>query len=127
MLADGVGFRSSWADSIDEVLLIYAWPHRLAHLANVILFGPFVEEFLYRGLLFGALRCRFPAWAAALISSLAFAGTHFYSLTGFLSVAAFGFVCAMARERTGSLLPCIFAHGLTNLLLFGGEAWAYAP
>jgi len=49
-----------------------------------------------------------------------------YSLPGFLGVAAFGFVCAIAREKTGSLLPCIFAHCLTNLLLLGGEVWVMA-
>jgi membrane protease YdiL (CAAX protease family) len=49
-----------------------------------------------------------------------------YSLPGFLGVSAFGFCCAIAVEKTASLLPSIVVHVLTNALILGGQAWLTA-
>jgi uncharacterized protein len=121
-LVDVLGFKSHWAESYDEVLRTWSWDARLLHLLDGIIFGPVLEEIIYRGLLFAALRKHLPLYPAALLSALIFGGTHFYSLAGFLSVSTFGFLSAISREKTGSLLPSMFAHVLTNFFLFGMQA-----
>ena len=113
-----------WAEAVDEVLLLWPWPMRLIRVADGVVFGPFLEEVLFRGLLFGALRSRLNLIPAAAISAAAFGLTHFYSLPGFLGVTMFGFLCAIGREKTGSLLVPIVAHMLTNLFLIGGRLFA---
>ncbi len=80
---------------------------------------PAVEEMLFRGLLFGALRPAFgPGWAA-LVSAVLFAGAH-QSLSSFLSLALVGLVFAWLYERTGSLITSTVAHGVFNAF---GIAW----
>jgi len=77
-----------------------------------------MEEIVFRGLLYGALRTRMAPWPAAGASAVLFGTTHFYGLPGFMGVTLFGFWCAVAREKTGSLLPGIASHmAVTGLLL----------
>lgn len=116
---DALGFKSHWAESYDEVLRDWPWVGKFLYLCDGMIYGPFFEEIIYRGLLFGALRRRFSAYPAAALSAVIFGGTHFYSLPGFLGVTCFGFCCAVAREKTGSLLPSIAVHMFTNFILFG--------
>jgi membrane protease YdiL (CAAX protease family) len=120
---EALGFKSHWSESIDEVLFMWPTEYRVIRVMDGVIFGPLLEEIVFRGLLFGALRMSMPAVPAAAVSSIAFGVNHFYSLPGFLGVTAFGFWCAMAREKTGSLVPGILVHMLTNLFLIGGEAW----
>lgn len=123
VIAERLGFEYGWEEGLDEVLLMWPWSARFIRLLDGVIWGPIYEEIVFRGLLYGALRNRFSASAAAGLSALVFAGTHIYSMPGFLAVAAFGFFCALARKKTGSLLPCILAHALTNLLILGGDLW----
>lgn len=122
---ESFGIESRWTDYVDEVLLTWPSMERHVRLVDGIIWGPIYEEILYRGLLFGALRSRLSFVPSAALSTVVFAVPHFYSMPGFLSVATFGFLCAVAREKTGSLLPCIMAHILVNLLILGGEFWVY--
>lgn len=96
----------------------------------IVLFGPAVEEIIFRGAIFGGLR-RLSAFLfgrlrgggkaggtlsfvlAALASSAAFALLHFEPvLLPSLLVLAVA-LCALYR-RTGSLLPCFVAHATFN-------------
>jgi len=122
-LLEALGLKSHWADGVDDVLLTWPWYARIVHLADGICFSPLMEEIVFRGLLYGALRTRLAPLPAAAISAVLFGATHFYGLPGFLGVTLFGFWCALAREKTGSLLPGIAAHMLTNLFIVGGQAW----
>jgi len=122
-LLSALGLESNWAEGVDEVLLTWPGYARLIHLADGIFFGPLMEEIVFRGLLYGALRTRLLPLPAAGISAVFFGATHFYGLPGFTGVTLFGFWCALAREKTGSLLPGIAAHMLTNLFIVGGQAW----
>ncbi|HKS37434.1 MAG TPA: CPBP family intramembrane glutamic endopeptidase [Verrucomicrobiae bacterium] len=87
---------------------------------------PLFEEMLFRGVLFVALRRRLSLVWAAAASGVVFGAIHFYALPGFAAVSAFGFLNAIAYEKTGSLAPCVAAHMLTNLLLVGGTSWIYS-
>jgi membrane protease YdiL (CAAX protease family) len=117
------GVESDWAETVDEVILVWPWYAQFFHLLDGVVWGPCAEEILFRGLLFGALRARFSMWPAALFSALPFGLYHFYGLVGSISVTLFGVVCAIAREKTGSLLPCIAVHILTNFLILGGDVF----
>lgn len=99
-------------------------------VAVVVLFGPAVEEFFFRGAIFGGLyrlgllfssdkgntgigeKVSFAI--SALLSSALFALAHFEpALLAVLFVLALA-LCALYR-RTGSLLPCFVAHATFNL------------
>lgn len=94
-------------------------------LATVILIG-IVEELLFRGVIFTALKEN-GTINAILISSFIFALTHFLNLVygaDFLDtvvqvVFAFGFglVMAVVRSKTNILLPLILVHALWDFVL----------
>lgn len=54
-----------------------------------VLFGPFVEEYLFRHLLIGKLSRKLNIWVCALISTVLFTGIHFVNAGGISSVAEF--------------------------------------
>ena len=102
-------------------------------VAVVVLFGPAVEEFLFRGAIFGGLYRlgllfssdkagksntgigeKISFAISALLSSALFALAHLEpALLAVLFVLAIA-LCALYR-RTGSLLPCFVAHATFNL------------
>ena len=79
--------------------------------------APFAEEVLYRGVLFRSLGNKLGVLPAALISSVVFSAVHFYGLYGFVSVAIFGFSCALLYTATGSLVSVILLHALYNAMI----------
>lgn len=117
---------SHWTEGLDEALLYEHWPVRLVPLVNGIVWSPFYEEVVFRGVLFSALRDRLGVFLAAVLSSILFASLHFYSLPGFLGVALFGFVNALVCHYTRSLIPSIAAHICTNLIILGAEVALFA-
>ncbi|MFM2198588.1 MAG: hypothetical protein RLZZ505_2020 [Verrucomicrobiota bacterium] len=83
-------------------------------MVSSCLVAPLAEEILYRGVLHRSLSNGMGVLAAAVISSVVFASLHFYDIYGLVSVATFGFVCALAYQSTGSLLNVIVLHMLYN-------------
>ena len=80
------------------------------------------EELCFRGMLFGGLRKRLPAIAAALISGAIFGGLH--AITGISAVPplfVFGTILALLYERTGSIIPGILLHALNNSVALLGQ------
>ena len=87
----------------------------------------FLEEVIFRGLLFEAMRKDSPR-AAVIVSSISFGIGHIINLfngsgadllSGLLQVVyatAAGFMFVMLYCRTESLLVCIAAHGIFNAL-----------
>jgi hypothetical protein len=97
-------------------------------LAIAVVLAPLLEEVLFRGLLFPALRRRLRFWPAALLTTAMFTGLHF-TQTGTYWPAIEGiFICGLAlawlRERTGSLWPPIAFHMGFNSTPF--LAWVLA-
>ncbi|HEY4106419.1 MAG TPA: type II CAAX endopeptidase family protein [Polyangiaceae bacterium] len=87
--------------------------------------GPLVEEFFFRGALFGALRRSYGALVTALTVAVCFALGHmdarlFFPL--FLTALALGEV----RERSGSIWPGVALHaafnGATLAAIFSGAS-----
>jgi membrane protease YdiL (CAAX protease family) len=101
----------------------------LAVLAAVIL-APLVEELVFRGLLFPALRSRVGLWPAALISGLVFTVIHVEIVTSqplaLVGLFTLGVWLAWAYHRSGSLVVPIVAHAVFNAaslsLAFAAEA-----
>ncbi|PLS80682.1 hypothetical protein CYG49_04435 [Candidatus Saccharibacteria bacterium] len=84
---------------------------------TVVILPPLLEEFVFRGYMFGALRKQLSFWPATIIVSIAFGAVH-----GQLNVAIDTFILSiflcLLREKTDSLWPCILLHAAKNGLAF---------
>ena len=92
-------------------------------LAGLLIVGvaPVVEEFFFRGLLFGALRQRFSFWPSAALAAILFGLIHYTgpdTLDLLPVLAVLGFFFCFVYERTGSLYPAIAFHALNNAIAF---------
>lgn len=78
--------------------------------------APFVEEIVFRGLLYGWLRARFGVNSGIALSSAGFALAHGIPI---LMPALFvhGAILAMVYQRSGSLWPSVIVHGLFNAVM----------
>ena len=91
----------------------------------MVLLAPFIEEVLFRGLVFGGLKSRSRAVAYA-VSCLLFAFLHVWQfaavhqdLTYFLLMLQYlvpGLVLAWCYDRSGTLWASLGVHVLANLL-----------
>lgn len=94
-------------------------------LLIVILLAPFVEEVLFRGLVFGNLKSK-SRLAAYLVSCLLFALLHVWQfavvrqdITYFALMVQYlvpGLVLAWAYDHTGTLWSSVFLHAAANAL-----------
>jgi len=105
-----------WAESFDADLVFGAPVAFWSSLAGIVFVGPFFEELIFRGFLYGTLRGRLGMSAALAVSAGIFSMVHGYGAVGFLTVFWSGVVFAWVYEKSGSLWPAIAAHGAGNLL-----------
>lgn len=90
--------------------------------------APPIEEFFFRGFLYGSLRTRFSFVPAAVIAGVVFGAVH--AQTGIQAVpplVALGFALCVSFEATGSILPGVCIHALNNMVAFGVDkqgSWA---
>jgi membrane protease YdiL (CAAX protease family) len=109
---------NSWitGDRLQEIVEEYQNNPELASSALYLLLTcaliPVMEEFLFRGVLYGGLRARFPAWAAILVSGVIFGLLHDWAAV--LPITALGFLLGFIREWTRSLVPVMIVHALHN-------------
>lgn len=80
--------------------------------------APVLEEVLFRGYLFGALRAlNVPLWIIALVTSVAFAVLHTqYDPFFMLAIFATGVALVWARIHFDSVVPSIAMHVMNNVL-----------
>jgi hypothetical protein len=86
--------------------------------AGLLLIGvlvPFVEELLFRGMLYPLLRRRAPAAVAIMANAAIFAAIHLIPvlIPGLFVV---GLCLAFLRERSGSIWPGVLYHAMQNSL-----------
>ncbi len=81
----------------------------------VTILVPVSEEMLFRGLAYVALRNRFGKAVGMLLNALLFAMLHGL-IFHFLPIFLIGLGLAFIYEKTRSLIPCIIAHTLINLV-----------
>jgi membrane protease YdiL (CAAX protease family) len=91
---------------------------RIAVAILAVFTAPIVEEVVYRGLLFSALRKRIGVIATVIIVTATFAGVHVFQNRGaWVSISGLAFLSlalTMVRAKTKSVLPCVFIHTLNN-------------
>jgi membrane protease YdiL (CAAX protease family) len=86
-------------------------------LVRALLLAGVAEELLFRGILFGWLRRRLSAWPVILITTALFTVEHIYPLVFPLAILL-GLTLGWLREKSGSILPGLMLHILTDSLLF---------
>lgn len=127
--AAGIFFALTQRSVSNEIAGKAQWTSRLGviPLGWVVPLAVFVgiyEEVLFRGFLLGRLRLalaglgpRAEVAIAVLASSLLFACGHVYQGgLGVTQTFAMGVVLALVAVRTGSVWPCIVAHGLVDTI-----------
>ncbi len=91
-------------------------------MLNVVALAPWVEELLFRGLLFRWLLGYRSVLASAILSGVFFGVIH-DALTSIVPIAFLGVALAWLYHRTGSLLTSIVFHTVFNaimvILMFG--------
>ena len=109
---------------------VYQSPGPLIVIAVLSLgFAPLMEETFFRGFVFGGLRYRWGALAAAGASGLLFAVAHIGNPgTIYLipPIALIGALFAWGYAVSGSLLASILAHFLFNLVAFTAGVAEYS-
>jgi len=96
-----------------------------------VIYGPFLEEFVYRGFLFSLLKCGgFNGYLSAIFSSITFSLSHFRHIfdvyfdkndmkrlyfQSFYTLF-FGFYTSYAYNFSGSIFSSIILHGVCNIL-----------
>lgn len=109
----------------DQVLkrrLALITPHSALHGVTIVLVvsfvGPCIEEFFFRGALFGALRRGHGALSTVAVVSLCFVAAHM-DLRLLLPLLPAAWLMAEVRERSGSIWPGFALHaGFNSLTLF---------
>jgi len=117
----------------EEVLkqrLALITPHSIAHGVAIVLVvsfaGPCVEEFFFRGVLFGALRRGYSALVTMAVVSLCFVAAHL-DLRLLLPLLPAAWLMAEAREQSGSIWPGLSLHAAFNSLTLLGVFSGVAP
>ena len=94
----------------------FDWPSFVSMLLLVGVLVPFIEEIIFRGLVFGWLRKHLRFAYAAPISAVFFATVH--GIPELIpALAVMGLVLAAIVERSGSLWPSMIVHGTFNSLM----------
>jgi membrane protease YdiL (CAAX protease family) len=87
---------------------------QLLMLVETAVAAPIVEELMFRGLLFPALRSRWGYVSGVVLTSAVFGLLHPNLPAGFLPLWTLGAAFAVVFQRRQSLLPCIVMHALHN-------------
>jgi membrane protease YdiL (CAAX protease family) len=104
----GIEVQVAHTGDLNSIIIMYM---------QFLLLVPFIEEALIRGFLYSALRQRMNVLYSVLVSSIIFSALHL-DISGFLTIFTIGAILALVVERTKSIVPTIFAHGLWLCFLF---------
>ena len=93
----------------------------VAVLVLVCVAAPVAEEFLFRGLLFTAVRTSAGMLPAAIVTGVVFGSIHIGSSPVGLLVplGVLGFGLCLIYAWTRSLYPCVALHAVNNAIAFG--------
>jgi membrane protease YdiL (CAAX protease family) len=92
---------------------------------GVALMAPIVEELVFRGMLWDALRRTLSPYAVWILTSVVFAVYHMDPVQA-VALLFTALVLGWVRLRTGSILPCIGLHMVNNSLGVAGALWGFA-
>ena len=108
-----IGVDMSSENTKDILNIINAFP--LAIMVSSV-FGPILEEIVFRKIIFGSLHKRFNFFISAIISSVIFALAHMEP-QHVLLYSAMGFTFAYLYVKTKHIIVPIFAHVAMNTLV----------
>jgi membrane protease YdiL (CAAX protease family) len=108
-----------------DLLIESSYQTRVATAFLAAATGPFVEELVYRGILYSALQRAVGVTMAVVLVSILFAGVHVYQYYNNLAVIAvitlLSVTLTVVRAVTGRLLPSFMIHlifnGIQSLIL----------
>jgi hypothetical protein len=86
-----------------------------SYFVMAVLFAPFAEEYLFRGLLYRALDREWGGWRAVLGSAAFFAIYH--SPFSWVPVGLVGIANALLFKKTGRLAPAVILHMVYNAVV----------
>jgi membrane protease YdiL (CAAX protease family) len=91
---------------------------RLAVALLAVISAPFIEEVIYRGILYGGLRKRFGTVATVIGVTLLFASVHVPQYYGawasMAGLTMLSLILTIVRAKTKSILPCVMIHFVNN-------------
>jgi len=88
---------------------------KISLFLQAAIFAPFIEEIVFRGILFSVLWQRTGrVWLSAFASGYLFAVIHPQFLGGLIAITLLGTMMALLYAYTRSLLPCMIVHALNN-------------
>jgi sodium transport system permease protein len=85
---------------------------------RALLLAGIAEELLFRGVLFGWLARHLRVWASIVVTAVLFTAEHGYYPVLLPLGLVFGLALGWLRARTGSVLPGVAIHILTDSMLF---------
>ncbi len=115
-----VGTRLLMDDSFLGMMKVVSttrWPLKLAFAMVIV--GPFVEELVFRGVLYAALRRQMAAPPAIILNVLLFGLAHLPSQPLPLVQMAGALVFCIAHERSSSLVAPVVIHSVGNAAMLG--------
>jgi membrane protease YdiL (CAAX protease family) len=93
----------------DQILELPLWQM----LLSIGIFGPFIEEFVFRGVILQSYQRTGRIIGSIILSSILFGMMHL-NINQFAYGAAMGIMFALLVEATGSVLSSFLAHALFN-------------
>jgi membrane protease YdiL (CAAX protease family) len=107
-------------DTVFDLLMKSSRQVRIWLAILAVFTAPLVEEVVYRGVVYSALRRRIGLnWSIAIVTLL-FAGVHFPQYwgawAGLAGLTFLSFVLTVVRATTKSIYPCIVIHMLNNIV-----------
>jgi membrane protease YdiL (CAAX protease family) len=101
---------------------IFSWNKRQRFFVTILIIAPFVEEYLFRGVLLNELAKKYGERKSALFSTALFTLIHWKSnetlFTSLLSIFLFGLLLCYLFQKTGDIRITILAHILWNILAY---------
>jgi len=123
LLANAIEYVYPLPDEVLQHRLALITPRSFMHGVAIVLvvsgLGPCIEEFFFRGALFGALRRGHGTRLTSAVVSLCFVAAHL-DLRLLLPLLPAAWFMAAVRERSGSIWPGLALHaGFNSLTLLG--------
>lgn len=113
---------NSWEVSQNQVAVNALLKNSTLAILIVVVFGPFVEELVFRHILIGKLSTKYPTWLTTIVSVLCFGLIHMkhLSLKGFTEISSYFVVGAVLSvlylKKDKNVTYPLAAHVLNNLV-----------
>ncbi len=108
-----VPWPAQWMETYEAESSVLQTSMPLLDVLAVVVFGPIIEELLFRGLIYDAFASVLPAGLAVLFQGVLFGSVHGTTIW-MIYAALVGCLIGYVRKRTGSLWPCIAMHMAYN-------------